>query len=194
MVDTRERIITATNELFRRQGFHATSLKQISTASGATIGSIYHFFPGGKEELGVAVIDVTGAVYRELFESIVDEHDDPADAYRQFCLAAGVALVESDYLDPCPIGGIAREVANTSQPLRLAAERAFASWIRAATDHLVAAGAPPDVARQLATVFVATVEGLFVLSRTQRSTAPLAAAGEQLAALVARAIGAGTRP
>ena len=55
MADTRDRILVATNELFRRQGYNGTSLSQISEAANATIGSIYHFFPGGKEALAVAV-------------------------------------------------------------------------------------------------------------------------------------------
>ena len=67
MATTEDRIIAATNELFRHHGYNGTSLKQISEASGATIGSIYHFFPGGKEALGVAVVEATGSVYRELF-------------------------------------------------------------------------------------------------------------------------------
>ena len=53
-------------------------------------------------EKRLAVVDVTGAVYRELFESIVAAHDDPADAYRGFCVAAAEALAGSGYLDPCP--------------------------------------------------------------------------------------------
>ena len=79
MALTRDRIMVATNELFRRHGYNGTSLSQISHASGATIGSIYHFFPGGKEALALAVIDATGDVYRELFESIVAEAESPQD-------------------------------------------------------------------------------------------------------------------
>ena len=187
MVGTRDRIIVATNELFRRHGYNGTTLTQISEASAATIGSIYHFFPGGKEALAVAVIEATGAVYRELFESIVAEADDPAAAYVDFFTGAAAVLEESDFIDPCPIGTVAREVANTSEPLREAAKRAFDSWIAAAHAHLTTAGIPSDVADELATVFVATVEGTFVLSRTQRSTTPLIAAGRHLAALVERA-------
>jgi AcrR family transcriptional regulator len=187
MVDTRDRIIVATNELFRRHGYNGTTLTQISEASAATIGSIYHFFPGGKTALAVAVIDATGAVYRELFESIVAEADDPAAAYMDFFTGAAAVLEATDYIDPCPIGTIAREVANTSEPLRAAAERAFDSWIDAAHAHLMTAGFPTDVAADLAIVFVATVEGTFVLSRTQRTTRPLVVAGRHLAALVERA-------
>ena len=189
MVDTRDRIIVATNELFRRHGYNGTTLAQISEASAATIGSIYHFFPGGKEALAVAVIEATGAVYRELFESIVAEAVDPAAAYVDFFTGAAAVLEGSDFIDPCPIGTVAREVANTSEPLREAAKRAFDSWIDAARGHLTAAGIPGDEADDLAIVFVATVEGTFVLSRTQRSTRPLIVAGRHLAALVERASG-----
>ena len=114
MATTRDRIVVATNELFRRYGYNGTSLSQISEASGATIGSIYHFFPGGKEALAVAVIDTTGSVYRQLFESIVADASDTASAYANFFVGAAIVLEESDFIDPCPIGTVAREVANTS--------------------------------------------------------------------------------
>ena len=186
MGPTRDRIIVATNELFRRHGYHATSLSQISEASGATIGSIYHFFPGGKEALTVAVISSTGEVYRELFESIAAAADDPATAFSDFFSGAAAVLEETDFIDPCPIGTIAREVASTNEPLRQAAAGAFESWIDAARAHLATAGVPPDAAGELAALFVSTVEGMFVLCRTRRDTAPLHAAGRHLAALVAQ--------
>jgi AcrR family transcriptional regulator len=188
MVTTPDRIIVATNELFRRQGYNGTSLSQISKASGATIGSIYHFFPGGKEALAVAVIDATGAVYRQLFESIAAEALDHASALSDVFVGAATVLQETDFIDPCPIGTVARETANTSQRLRAAADRALGSWIRAAGDHLREAGVPDEEADQLATLFVATLEGCFVLSRAQRSTEPLTTAGRYLAQLAEQAI------
>ncbi len=127
-------------------------------------------------------------MYRELFESIVAEADDAAAAYVDFFNGAAAVLEESDFIDLCPIGTIAREVANTSEPIRQAARTAFDSWIAAAHAHLTAAGIPADVAGELATLFVSTVEGTFVLSRTQRTTTPLIAAGRHLAALVDNAI------
>jgi AcrR family transcriptional regulator len=188
MAETRDRIIVATNELFRRYGYNGTSLSQISVAANATIGSIYHFFPGGKEALAVAVVETTGDIYRQLFELIAQEASDPAQAYVDFFAGAATVLEESGYIDPCPIGGLAREVANTSEPLRLAAANVFESWIDAATRHLVDAGVSSEQATRLAQVFVATVEGMFVLSRTQRSTAPLQAAGRSLGQLVTQGI------
>lgn len=188
MTETRERIIAATNELFRRQGYHGTSLAQISAAAGATIGSIYHFFPGGKEALGVAVIDTTGAVYRELFESIAADAADAPAAFRDLFVGAAAVLEETDFVDPCPVGTVAREVANTSEPLRTATDRAFASWIDAAGRHLVTAGADPGSARDLAEVIVATLEGCFVLSRARRDTTPLHTAARTVHQLAVAAV------
>ena len=194
MAETRDRIIVATNELFRRYGYNGTSLSQISEAADATIGSIYHFFPGGKEALAVAVVETTGAIYRELFESILAQASDPADAYLGFFAGAAAVLEESGYIDPCPIGAVAREVANSSEPLRIAAAAVFDSWIGAASRHLADAGVPPEEAARLAQVFVATVEGTFVLGRTQRSTAPLMSAGLVVSRLVAGAIDEAVHP
>lgn len=188
MADRRTAIVTSTNELFRAQGYHGTSLSQISRSSGATTGSIYHFFPGGKEELTIAVIESTAAAYRQLFEMVAADASDPVAAYRDFFAAAAAVLADGDYIDPCPIGTIAREVASTNEPLRCAAAAAFESWISAATDHLVAAGVEHARAADLAVVFVAAIEGGFVLSRTLRSPVPLLAAARTLAPVVSAAI------
>jgi AcrR family transcriptional regulator len=191
MTGTADRIIAATNELFRRYGYNGTSLSQISDASEATIGSIYHFFPGGKEALAVAVIDSTGRAYRELFETIAAEADDHPSALSDVFAGAAAVLTETDYIDPCPIGTLARETANTSEPLRAAADRAFASWIAAVAQHATEAGAPPDQAERLATTAVATLEGCFILSRTKRDPAPLLTAGPLMAELARAAISTG---
>jgi len=53
---TRERIIGVAADLFRKNGFHNTSLSQILKAAGITKGGFYFHFRS-KEELGDAVID-----------------------------------------------------------------------------------------------------------------------------------------
>src|SRR5262245_15807507 len=110
--DTRDRIVTATSELFRARGYHGTSLKHVTAASGAPIGSVYHFFPGGKVALAEAVITESGAAYRALFELIADAAPDPVAAVRDFFDGAAEVLVETGYLDACPIGTVALEVAS----------------------------------------------------------------------------------
>lgn len=193
MASTRDRIIVATNELFRRHGYNGTSISKISQASEATIGSIYHFFPGGKEAIGVAVIETTGAIYRELLESIIAGATEPASAFEEIFDGVGVVLQESDFIDPCPIGTIAREVANTSEPLRAAAKLAFESWIEVGSNHLTRAGVPTEQAGELATLFVSTFEGTVILCRTQRTIEPLQTAGQHMTELAQHAISESAR-
>jgi AcrR family transcriptional regulator len=168
VADTRDRLLAATNESFRRRGYNATSVKEVTSAARAPTGSLYHFFPGGKDDLAAAVITSSGAAYRELFETIADAAAGPAAAVTDFFDGAAAVLEETGFIDPCPIGTVAREVASTNEPLRIATEEVFASWIDTATTRLVAAGVAQDDARTLATTIVAALEGGFVLARARR--------------------------
>src|SRR5436190_23029591 len=115
VADTRDRFLTATNESFRRRGYNGTSLKHVTAAAQAPTGSLYHFFPGGKDELAAEVITTSGAAYRELFEAIADEAVSPVAAITDFFDGAATTLEESGFIDPCPIGTVAREVASTNE-------------------------------------------------------------------------------
>jgi AcrR family transcriptional regulator len=189
MVTTRERIVGASAELFRRQGYTATGVKQIVDAAQAPFGSVYHHFPGGKEELAAAAIRSSGDWYALLVPAIFDPAPDVVTAVRDFFAGAGEHLVESDFADACPIATVALEVSSTSEPLREACAAVFEGWIATAAERFVAAGATPERARALAIGMIAALEGAFVLGRALRSTEPLRVAGEQAAAAVAAALG-----
>jgi AcrR family transcriptional regulator len=184
MHDTRDRLVTATNELFRRHGYQGTSLKQVTEAAGATIGSLYHFFPSGKDDLSIAAITESGEAYRQLFEVFADAATDAASAVANFFDGAADVLEETDYIDPCPIGTVAREVASTNEALRQATDRVFRRWIETAASTFEAEGIPPQAAQELATMVVATLEGGFVLARARRDATLLRIAGHQTRRLV----------
>jgi AcrR family transcriptional regulator len=194
---TKDRIVDVTAELFRQYGYTGTGLKQVVTNANAPFGSLYHFFPGGKEQLGTEVIRRSGRMYYELFETILAAAPDPVAGVRDFFAGAAEVLRETDYADACPIATVALEVASTSEPLRAATAEVFESWIAGAAGHLVTAGLAADEARQLAILVIAGLEGAFVLSRAMRDTAPVDVAGAAATAAVdaalanARAAGAG---
>ena len=191
MAATRERIVNAGAELFRRQGYTGTGLKQIVTAARAPFGSLYHFFPGGKENLGEDVIRWSGAQYGQLIDAVFDPAPDVATGVRDFFAGAGEFLAESDYADACPIATIALEVASTSERLRLATAAVFEDWIGALALRLTAAGISSSDARELAIGVLAGLEGAFVLCRATRSTEPLRVAGSIAAAAVEGRLPAG---
>lgn len=59
-VTTREALVQATSFLLRRTGYYGTGLREILALSGCPKGSLYHYFPGGKDELVIAAIEVAG--------------------------------------------------------------------------------------------------------------------------------------
>ncbi|MFD5710465.1 TetR/AcrR family transcriptional regulator [Streptomyces pharetrae] len=187
--DTRQRIVTASTELFRRRGYTGTGMKQIAEAAGAPFGSIYHFFPGGKEQLGEEVIRTSGAAYLGLIAALMEPHEDRAAATRDAFTAAAGTLSELDFADPCPIATVALEVAGTNDRLRQATSQVFDSWIDGLAAYYAAGGIPEPAARETAGSVIALLEGAFMLGRAARSTAPVLAAGRAAAAIVRAALG-----
>lgn len=193
MTGTRERIVATTSELFRRQGYPSTGLKQIVAEAGAPFGSIYHFFPGGKQQLAAEVIRTSGRAYQQLVEAILDEAPDAVTAVETGFAAAAETLAATDYADACPIATVALEVASTDETLRAATAEVFEAWVESGATRFRRWGFAPEDARRLAIVFITSLEGAFVLCRAARSTEALGAAASAVTAAV-RAAQAGVSP
>src|SRR5690242_21704494 len=94
MATTRDRLVETSAELFRRQGYAATGVKQIITNAQAPFGSLYHHFPGGKEELGAEAIRTSGALYELLIPAVFDPAPDLVTGVRDFFAGAAAHLEE----------------------------------------------------------------------------------------------------
>jgi AcrR family transcriptional regulator len=188
VASTKDRIVDASAELFRRNGYTGTGVKQIVATANAPFGSLYHFFPGGKEELGEEVIRWSGAMYLQLIDAIFDPAPDAVTGVSDFFEGAAATLRETDYADACPIATVALEVASTSERLRQATADVFDSWIEAGAERLIAVGLEAERARELATFVLAALEGAFVLSRAKRTSEPVEIAGRIVTAVVRDAL------
>ena len=185
---TKDRILDVTADLFRQYGFTGTGMKQIVAAANAPFGSLYHYFPGGKEELGVAVIHRSGEMYFELFETVVEAAPDLVSGVRDFFAGAALVLRDTDYADACPIATVALEVASRSEPLRQATAEVFESWVTRAAARLADHGVPDDRAREVATLIISALEGAFILCRASRTPEALDVAGAAATAAVRSAL------
>jgi AcrR family transcriptional regulator len=174
---TRERILLATAELFRRQGYAGTGLKQVVAEAGAPFGSLYHHFPGGKQQLADEVIRAGGAFFQALVTAVYDEQSTAEASVRAVFEGAAETLVSTDFQDACPIATVALEVASTNEELRRTTAEVFEQWTVALTDRL------GD--RERALSVLAALEGAFVLCRSLRTVEPMLAAGRMAAAHVA---------
>jgi len=187
-VGTRDRILYTSAELFRRQGYAATGLKQVTAQALAPFGSLYHFWPGGKQQLADEVLRTGGDFFLALYRHVMGEAPDLLTGVRDFFTGAGETLVATDWADACPIATVAGEVASTNDVLRRATADVFELWLGALAADLEAAGVDPPQARSLALSVLAILEGAFLLCRSLRSTEPMRAAGASAVALLSIAV------
>lgn len=183
-VGTRDRIVIAAARLLQRQGYVGTGIKQIAKDAEATLGSVYHFFPGGKEAVAVAAITYSGEEFAVLLREALTTADDPGGAIEACAVELAVGLRESGWVDGCPVTAAALETLGTDSEIQRVCAAALARWERLVEEKLLGSGfAAPD-ARELATTVISALEGAEVTAQVNRSEEPLRAVGRQLARLV----------
>ena len=181
--DTRERILDATIRLLRRQGYTATGIKQIVSEGQAPLGSVYHYFPRGKEQIGTEALVRSGERIRRTIERAGDAPDLPA-AINNYFVVNAERLRDSDYERGCPIATVALEIASDIEPIRRVCEDVFASWQSTLAKVLVDAGIDTADAGALATFVLSSYEGALTMSRALRDIEPMLTSGAAVASVL----------
>jgi TetR/AcrR family transcriptional repressor of lmrAB and yxaGH operons len=186
--DSKEKTLAAAAVLFRRQGFHGTALHDVLVAAGSPRGSLYFHFPGGKEQIGEAALNLAGEAVRSKIAQAAEASPNAETFLTGIARAMAADLEQSDFCNGCPIATTALETAAQSEVLRAAARRAFQSWEQEVARGLTRFGAKPDDAAISATTILSQIEGALLLARTYRSIEPLrrAEAAVKLLARIAR--------
>lgn len=183
MESVRNRMVVGAAELLSRAGLAEASFRNVVARTGAPRGSIYHHFPGGKDELvGEAMRLIGGRLVGALRRMPVGGPDDVVVAF------AGLfrrLLVDSEAEAGCAVAAVVASASPGSLPSTAAAQ-VFASWRRELEALFAASGVPAERCPALALTTVATVEGALVLTRADGDVATFDAAVEQLVRLVER--------
>jgi TetR/AcrR family transcriptional repressor of lmrAB and yxaGH operons len=179
----RQEIVRSAALLFRRQGYAATGTSQILAVSGAPRGSLYHYFPQGKEQIGQAAVEYAGELVTGTLTRLIEQNPTPGAALREYGRLLAVWLQESGYQDGCPITTTLLELAPSSAAVSAAGRHAFADWAEVFSRALVDAGAESKEARRLATLAVASLEGALVLARVHQDSDAVAGVASDVADL-----------
>jgi TetR/AcrR family transcriptional repressor of lmrAB and yxaGH operons len=184
MSSARDQIIETTCELLELQGYHATGLNQIIKESGSPKGSLYHYFPGGKEELAAEAVQRVGEAVLQRIRYNLAAVDDPVDAIRGFILMVAQNVELSGFRAGGPITTVALETASSSGQLRAVCASIYDQWQGAFAEKLANSGTPIARARRLAVLITAAIEGGIILCRTHRSREPLEQAAHEIGWLI----------
>jgi AcrR family transcriptional regulator len=104
---TRRKIIEAAYELFIKQGYHGTSMRQIAQKAGIALGGLYNHFPGKEDvfravfldyhpyrEMLSVVIEAEGHTIEQVLGHILDQMTGVLDQHPQFLNLMFIELVE----------------------------------------------------------------------------------------------------
>jgi TetR/AcrR family transcriptional regulator, lmrAB and yxaGH operons repressor len=167
MIAERADVVPVLAEVFRTHGFEGASLSVIAQATGLGKGSLYNFFPGGKDEMAAAVLaHIDGWFAANVFEPLRNGRDPQAAIAAMFGATAG-------YFDDggrvCVVGLFA--LADTRDRFADAVNGYFQSWIEALAAALRRGGHARAAARDLAEETVGGIQGGLVLARALGDTA-----------------------
>ncbi|MBD1857946.1 MULTISPECIES: TetR/AcrR family transcriptional regulator [Leptolyngbya] len=148
-------------QLFRHYGYDGATLARISEATGLGKASLYHHFPGGKDEMVQAVMDYLDAWLAEhvlptlqgddsaleKLQRMCDRLSELYEAGRQPCITATLLL------------GSARDLFHDRVQAR------YSAWIRAVAQVLVDAGLDLTTAQQRGEDMVITIQGSLIVAQ-----------------------------
>ncbi|PST22032.1 TetR/AcrR family transcriptional regulator [Mesorhizobium plurifarium] len=176
MVAERADAIAPLAEVFREHGYEGASLALIGKATGLGKGSLYHFFPNGKEEMLQAVLGEIGQWFEDAVYSPLRNESDANGAI-------GAMLASTDQYfrsgrRVCLVGALA--VANTRDLFAQAIRGYFEAWVDALQSALIRQGREAGQSGILAEEAVLTIQGAIVLSRAMDDPAVFQRAIDQL--------------
>lgn len=181
----REKILLTTSMLLEKQGFHGTGLNEIIRESGSPKGSLYYYFPEGKEQIAAEAILQSGKLTAERIKTGLAVNRAPAKAIHGFVMKIAENVERSGYGAGGPLTAVAMETATQSEKINLACREAYGMIEFAFKARLLESKLPSQKAGELARFITAAIEGGIILSRTYHSGDPLRVVARQLKSLLA---------
>ncbi|WP_169544721.1 TetR/AcrR family transcriptional regulator [Sneathiella aquimaris] len=174
----RSKILQTAIRLFRRQGYAATGLQEILAVSKAPKGSLYYYFPKGKEELAAAAIHAAGKRVTATLQTI----ENKTSTTEGFLIAYSDQLAHwmalSGYKDGCPISTVLLEQTPGSPLITAAGQASFAEWKKILYRILARDGLKHDKAMEQTDIIMSMIQGAILLSRVEQSARPLESIGQ----------------
>lgn len=156
--------------LLRERGANALTVDAVLAHSGAPRGSVYHHFPGGREQILVEAARLGGDFITATVGQGGDTPDEIIDRIKAFWKQS---LRDSEFTDGCPIAAIIVDGHQTSDEVSAIAREVFVSWTDRLRTAYARSGMSRATAATLASVTLSTIEGAVLQARVLKSVKPI---------------------
>lgn len=155
--------------VFRDVGYDGASLAALSEATGLKKASLYHRFPGGKEQMAREVLTSSEAWLSKHILSPLKAPTPPVERIRG--MVRKLNEFYSGGRQACLLNMLSSAHIHRG-PFTKLIKRTFEAWISTLADVLADAGFDPSTARMRSQRAIALLQGNLVLSRGMGSTKP----------------------
>ncbi|AMM87721.1 TetR/AcrR family transcriptional regulator [Bacillus altitudinis] len=172
-MSTKDKIIQTAALLLRKQGYHATGLNQIIRESGTPKGSLYYYFPNGKEELAIAAVEYISQRVIDQIEASFAYSDDPYVAVDHFMTNIIRGFMEQESERGIPIVLLAAESKPEHTKLHAACKQEMIRWQELVKEKLMNSGYDETKADERASLLHSMVIGGLSMTTALKQTTPL---------------------
>lgn len=178
-----DEFLQKTTALFLGQGFAGTSLSQIAAATGLEKASLYYRYPGGKDEIAMAVASRISQWLTEFVVLPLTMDGVPERQVRE--VAKQLRALYGDGTTWCGLEVLSLQ--GGSEAMSAGLKTALTAWINAFTAVARRSGMPTATARQRAEQAIAQIEGSLILSRVLADPKPFQRTMDALPGLLTKA-------
>jgi TetR/AcrR family transcriptional repressor of lmrAB and yxaGH operons len=169
---TRQRMLDSAVLLLRERGAAGVTVDAVLAHSGAPRGSVYHHFPGGRNEIVLGAVRQAGDYIAAMVDDSASEGD-VQQTVERLVLFWKRALTKTDYRAGCPVAAMAVDSRDLVPDAGEVVREIFTRWCASLVDVLSASGFAAPRAQRLATLVVSAIEGAVILCRAHRDLGPL---------------------
>jgi AcrR family transcriptional regulator len=169
---TKQRMLDSAVLLLRERGAAGVTVDAVLAHSGAPRGSVYHHFPGGRNEMLLGAVRQAG----DYIATMVSESAAGGDVRQMVDRLVAFwkrALVKTDYRAGCPVAAMAVDSRDLVPDAGDVVREIFTGWQAGLAKTLAANGFAAQRAQRLATLVVSAIEGAIILCRAHRDLGPL---------------------
>ena len=175
-----EELLSRSTDVFRTHGYEGTTLSRLSAATGLEKASLYHRFPGGKDQIALAVAGgVLAWFQKHVFEPFKSTE---APRRKAGAVVEQLRVFYADGTKPCALDALS--LSGGGPELAEALKGALLAWLKAFTEIARESGLSAAESKRRAEQAVIQIEGSLILSRVLGDTKAFRRTLEELPGLL----------